>query len=99
MTLCLFATLTPGVKPVSAQQKPVDVWVLCQLYLNNAGQFHHVLIVLYNWHPFSVRVRFDSFEALQHLVTFDPKATGIRIMLGKYGAPDRMCMQYSACST
>src|SRR5262249_35041655 len=68
------------------------------LGLDDASQSRHVLVVLYNRQPFSVRMRFDPFESLQHLVAFDPKAAGIRMVLRNYGAPDRMSMQDSARS-
>src|SRR5215469_4717695 len=81
MPFCLFETLAPSVESVSAQQKTMYVWVLHQLSLEESGQSGHVLIVLYNWQPFAVSVRSDSFQSLQHFVAFDPKAAGIGVML------------------
>ena len=93
MSLCLFERRTPGVQPVPSQQEAMRPWVLRQSGLDDPGQPAHVLVVFDDRQPFTMNVRPDSFEALEHLVAFHPQAMLSGAELRDYRAPDRMSMQ------
>lgn len=99
MPFCLAWVCSPRIKAMSLQQKTMRVGVLWKKIGNAAGKLHQILRILQNGQPFPMFVGAHAGKSLQHLVSFDRHALLGRVPFREHGAPNRMRVQYRACSS
>src|SRR5262249_29470546 len=86
--------LSPGVKPVPAQQEPVRVRAMAEKFFQLAREFVHILRIVQDRQPLPMLMRTHAGQTFEHFVArnFDP--TVIDRQSGERSAPDRMCVQH-----
>ena len=96
MPFCRRQVLSPSIEAVPAEQEGMCFRMPVERLPNLGREARHVLIILQDRNPFSVRMRYDAVKALQHLVPLDLEAPGCRVSIGEGGAPQGVRMQHGA---
>src|SRR5260370_892846 len=93
MSRGLSEILSPSVQPVASYKESVNTRIFPEHASGFLRECLHILTIFQNRQPFTVLMRDDTIQTLQHLIAFDEKSASADVIVRQNGAPHGMCVQ------